>query len=110
MKLIKKSEVKFADNSVEREFYSLKEGDEIKEYVKRAIRDIQSNAFCGIQVPKRIIPKEYVKKYGVTNLWKYDLPDGWRLVYSIITPNKVEIISVILEWFDHKDYERRFNY
>lgn len=110
MKLIRKSEVKFADDNVEKEFYSLKEGDEIKEYIKRAIRDLQINAFCGIQIPKKIIPQEYTRKYGITNLWKYDLPDGWRLIYSITTPSKVEIISVILEWFNHKAYERRFNY
>ena len=41
---------------------------------------------------------------------KYDLPDGWRLVYTITTPNKVEIISVILEWFNHPEYEKRFHY
>jgi len=28
------------------------------------------------------------------------LPDGWRLIYSITTPNKIEILSVILEWFN----------
>jgi len=24
-----------------------------------------------------------LKKYGVDNLWKYDLPKGWRLLYFI---------------------------
>ena len=110
MKLIRPSKVVFADDKTEKEFYSLAEGDEIKKYVKRAILDIQKNAFCGIQLPKRLIPKEYIQNYKITNLWKYDLPDGWRLIYSITTPNKVEILAVILEWFDHKNYERRFGY
>lgn len=110
MRIIKQSKVVFADNHVEKNFNLLEENDEIKEYIKRAIKDLQKNAFCGIQVPKKLIPKEYIKKYNVTNLWKYGLPNGWRLIYSVTTPTKVEIISVILEWFNHKNYEKRFNY
>lgn len=64
----------------------------------------------GIQIPKRLFPKEYVIKYKINNLWKYDLPDGWRLIYTLNPLNQVEILSVILEWFNHKEYERRFHY
>ena len=78
--------------------------------LEKAIQEIRKNAFCGIPIPKRLIPKEYVQKYGAKNLWKYDLPDGWRLIYTITTPNKIEILSIILEWFDHPNYERRFGY
>jgi Txe/YoeB family toxin of Txe-Axe toxin-antitoxin module len=110
MRIIRKSEVVFADEKVEREFYDLEKSDEIKKGIIRAITDIKENAFCGIPIPKKLIPKDYVKKYKVKNLWKYDLPNGWRLVYTIATPNKIEIISVILEWFNHSHYERKFNY
>ena len=54
--------------------------------------------------------EEYVQKYGINNLWKYDLPRGWRLLYTVTADNEVELISAILEWFDHKDYERKFGY
>ena len=110
MRILKNSKVIFVNDKIQKEFFDLEESNEIKKFIKRAILDIQINAFCGIQIPKRIIPKEYVQNYGVTNLWKYDLPDGWRLIYSITTPNKVEVISIILEWFDHTGYERRFRY
>ena len=76
----------------------------------RAIGDLKENAFSGIQIPKRLFPKEYVQKYGITNLWKYDLPRGWRLLYTVTSDNEVELISAILEWFDHKNYEKRFKY
>ena len=66
--------------------------------------------FSGIQIPKRLFPKEYVRKYGINNLWKYDLPRGWRLMYTVTAENEVDLISAILEWFDHKDYEMRFKY
>ncbi len=51
-----------------------------------------------------------VNKYGIDNLWVHPLPDGWRLVYSVLTPSKDEIQAMIIEWFNHKDYERRFKY
>ncbi len=110
--MIKKESTKvvFANDNLEREFYSLSENSPLRKNMLRAIRDIKENAFVGAQLTKDLIPKEYVQKYKITNLWKYDLPDGWRLVYSITTPSKIEIISVILEWFNHKEYERRFHY
>ncbi len=110
MRIIRKSEVVFVNDKIEKEFNKLDENDEIKKYIKRAIEDIKQNAFCGIPLPKRLIPNEYTKKFNIRNLWKYDMPDGWRLIYTIVTPNKIEILSVILEWFNHPEYERRFNY
>ena len=108
--MIKKSEVTFANDKIEKEFNSLDENDELKRHINRAIDEIKSNVFCAIPLPKRLIPKEYIQKFGITNLWKYDLPNGWRLVYSIMTPNKIEILAIILEWFNHPEYERRFHY
>ena len=110
MRLIRPSKAVFADDKVEKEFESLPEEDEIKKFVKRAIKDIEFNAFCGIQIPKKLISKNYIQKYGIRNLWKYDLPDGWRLPYSITTLTKIEILSIILEWLDHSNYERRLKY
>jgi len=78
-------------------------------FVNRAINDIKENPFCGIAIPKRLIPKIYVKKYGINNLWKYNLPGAWRLLYSIVG-NHVKILAIILEWLSHKEYERRFKY
>ncbi len=39
----------------------------------------------------------------------YDLPSAWRLIYTIES-DEIKIVSIILEWFDHKDYEKKFNY
>jgi Txe/YoeB family toxin of Txe-Axe toxin-antitoxin module len=110
MRFLKPSSIIFCNDALEKEYYKLDENSEIKKSIKRAITDIQINAYVGIQLPKRLIPKIYIQKYGINNLWKYDLPNGWRLVYSITTPNKIEILAIILEWFDHSDYERRFHY
>lgn len=108
--MIKASKVVFVSQELEDNFKSLKEDDPIKKAMIRAINDLKENAFSGIQIPKRLFPQEYVQKWGITNLWKYDLPRGWRLLYTVTTDNEVELISAILEWFDHKEYERRFRY
>jgi len=47
---------------------------------------------------------------GIDNLRKYDLPNGWRLIYTV-KGNSVEMVAVILEWSaSHKKYEKRFGY
>ena len=106
------STIRFFDDSIKKAFYKLENGDESEKELFRlmnqAMNNIEQNAFCGIQLPKRLIPSTYSKK-NIKNLWKYDLPRGWRLVYSIVR-DEVIVVSLVLEWFDHKDYEKRFNY
>ena len=107
------SKVKFGNENVRDAFYRLEEGDffekELIKWIKNAFIKIEQDAFCGIQLQKRLIPNYYIEKYKVTNLWKFNLPDGWRLIYSVVN-DKVIIISLILEWLEHKDYERKFKY
>ena len=106
------SVVRFFDETTEEAFYGLEKGDnserELFRVMNQAMDNIEENAFCGIQIPKRLIPKEYFTK-GVKNLWKYDLPKGWRLMYSVVN-GEVVVVSIVLEWFDYKEYERRFRY
>lgn len=107
------STTRFADEELKKAFYKLEQGDdserELFKFINQAMDNIEENAFCATQVPKKLIPKGYTQKYGVTNLWKYDLPKGWRLLYSI-RGEEVIVVSIILEWMDHKEYERKFNY
>ncbi|MBI2541674.1 hypothetical protein HYV80_03120 [Candidatus Woesearchaeota archaeon] len=108
--MIKPSRVVFISDELEDSFNSLPEDDFVRKSITRAIKDLKQNAFIGIHVPKRLIPKEYIRKWGINNLWKYDMPKGWRLLYTVTSENEVELISAILEWFDHKEYERKFKY
>ncbi len=102
--------VAFADEKVKESFEKIKREDsELYKFISRAIDDIKANPFCGMHIPKRLIPKVYKQKYEVNNLWKYDLPEAWRLLYSV-AGDKVSIVAIILEWLPHKEYERRFKY
>ena len=79
--------VAFADDSVKKAFEKLKEGkfedQEIYGLIDRAMDDLKQNPFVGIHIPRRLWPKLYVQKYGINNLRKYYLPNGWRLTYTI---------------------------
>ncbi len=107
---MKPSKVKFIEEKLEKDFKNLDDSDFLKKAIKRALEDLKTNAFSGIQIPKRLFPKKYIEKYCITNLWKYDLPRGWRLIYTITAEDEVKIVCAILEWFNHKDYEKRFKY
>lgn len=109
-----KSEIQFGDDNVKKAYLELDsqkfQEKQLKKWIDRALGDIQKDAFCAVQIPKRLIPKEYIRKFGaIDNLWKYDLPKGWRIIYTI-KGDRIVILSIILEWMDHKGYERRFNY
>ena len=101
--------VVFADNQLEIRFLSLPEDDWLKKALRRVIENFKYNVFCGEAIKKQLIPKEYIQKYGINNLMWYQLPNAWRLVYSIVM-NEGKIIALIIEYFDHKNYERRFSY
>ena len=56
-----KSVVYFGDEKLKAAFENLKdskvEDKMLYKWVLRAIKDLEENAFCGIQVPKKLIPK-----------------------------------------------------
>ncbi len=109
----KQAHVAFITPKLKEQFQYLKSGkfedQQLYKFINRALDDLKQNPMCGIKIPKKLWPKEYTKNYNITNLWKYDLPSAWRLVYTIES-DEVKIVSIILEWFDHKDYEKKFNY
>jgi len=102
----------FAYQRLKNEYEKLRKSTEnadLFKFISRALDDISHDHRCGIQLQRNIIPKEYVRKYGIDNLWKYDLPNAWRLMYSV-GGDRIEVMAIILEWCDHKSYERRFGY
>ena len=110
MKPIKPAdEVIFADEKLEAEFLSLSYDNRLKKSLRRAIENFKNNVFCGEAIKKGLIPKVYIQKYGINNLVWYQLPNAWRLVYSAVMGQE-KVTAMIIEYYDHKNYERRFGY
>ena len=104
-------DVVFADERIKKAWGDIKRNDEVMaKQLNRAREDLLADAFYGRPVRKKLIPKAYIQKYEIDNLWIYNLPNGWRLLYTLIPENKIEIITIILDWMPHKDYERLFDF
>lgn len=72
---------------------------------------IKVNRTYGDSISKKLIPKEYIRKYGTNNLFRVKLPRFWRMIYTLkVEENQVEIVAFVLDIFDHKKYNKRFGY
>ena len=107
---MKPEKVIFVDESLEKSFNDLSENSLIKKAIIKAVKSIEEDVFCGRNVKKKLIPRELINKYSISNLWIYNLPSAWRLLYTVTPSKDVKIIAAILDWMNHKDYERLFKF
>ncbi len=73
--------------------------------IKQKVDFIKLNPFYGDNISKKLIPKEY----SVSNLWRVELSQFWRMLYTIRGDN-IEIVCFVLDIFNHKEYNKKFNY
>lgn len=72
---------------------------------------IKNNFQYGDPVAKNLIPEEYKQKYGNINLFRVELPDFWRMLYTATEgSSQVEIVAFVLDILNHKDYNKKFRY
>lgn len=73
---------------------------------------IKENPGCGDHVPKIQIPKEYIINYNISNLFRLELSNYWRCLYSLTDrkENTVEIIAFVIDFMDHNQYNKKFRY
>lgn len=99
-----------ADEGLQNAFEELKEKDErLRKEIENALDSLKQNAFAGRNVKKDLIPKGLKQKHNLDNLWIYNLRKDWRLLYTI-TNNRIEVLAIVLDWMNHKDYERLFKF
>ena len=77
--------------------------------IKQKIEFIKANPFYGDSIPKALIPREYLIKYNARNLWRAELVNFWRMLYTI-KGDQIEIICFILDIIDHNKYNKLFGY
>ena len=72
---------------------------------------ITANPHYGEPISKKRIPRGYVVKYGITNLFRVELPNYWRMLYTLTNNDtQVEIIAFVLDIMDHPAYDKKFGY
>jgi len=77
--------------------------------INTAIRNIKSNPYYGDLIPRRLISKATINKYGTDKIFRVELVGFWRMLYTLIG-SEARIIAFILEYMDHGEYDRVFGY
>ena len=89
-------------SSLERDTY-------LRTIIEKGLDVLKENMFAGQLIEKKKFPKVYVQKYGIKNLYKYNLDKSKRLIYTLVA-DESGIAVVVLEILNHKEYEKRFGY
>ena len=76
--------------------------------INKAIGRLKANAQAGDHVPKKIAAQA-LKYYQVESIWRMELANYWRLIYTI-TADEVDIIAFVLDCIDHPTYNKIFGY
>ena len=77
--------------------------------INKKVELIKANHHYGDPIAKQLIPKEYVTKYGIKNLFRVELPNYWRMLYTL-TNEEIEIIAFVLDIVNHASYDKKFGY
>ena len=76
--------------------------------IERVINILRDNPQFGDPIKKDLIPKHF-KEPGFTNLYRVELTNYWRMLYTV-TGNRVEIFVFVLNIIDHPTYDKIFGY
>ena len=77
--------------------------------INRLFDVIVNNPFYGENAKKDLIPKEYRQKYDADNLFIADLPDYWRMIYTLES-DEIEIIAFVLDIINPDEYNKKFKF
>jgi hypothetical protein len=88
---------------------SLRQGSYLLKIIDAGLDVLKLNMFAGEKVERRKYPRYYVQKFGVNNLYKFNLDSRMRLIYTLVA-EETGVAVVVLEVLDHKKYEERFGY
>lgn len=77
--------------------------------INQKIDFLKSDPEYGTHIAKNKIPKEYIQRYDINNIWKINLPKAFRMLYSL-KGEEIRIFALVLDVLNHKDYEKKFGY
>ncbi len=79
--------------------------------INKKVELIKANPHYGNPIAKKLIPQDYKDKYGISNLFRVELPNFWRMLYTLTDgESKIEIIAFVLDVIGHSTYDKKFGY
>jgi len=98
-------------NYLNKESNTSKQERMILKAVRQKADLIKLNPHYGDPIAKKLIPKKYIEKYGIANLFRVELPNFWRMLYTLTNDGgQIKIIAFVLEIINHKEYNKHFGY
>ena len=85
-----------------------KESKTILNSIERIKNILKNNPQFGDPIKKELIPNE-LKKLNIQNLYRVELSNYWRMLYTI-EGNRIEIFLFVLKIVNHKEYNKLFGY
>ena len=85
-----------------------KESQTLLRSIQRIIEILKDNPQFGDPIKKELIPDE-IKKQEIKNLYRVELSNFWRMLYTI-EGTRVEIFLFVLKIMDHNEYNKLFGY
>jgi len=111
IRVILSSDAKEVYNHLTEEAPKSKTERTILNSINKKVELIKTNPHYGQPIAKTLIPKEYLDKYEISNLFRVALANYWRMLYTLKDgETKIEIIAFILDIFDHSNYDKKFGY
>lgn len=77
--------------------------------IDEAIKNLKTNPFYGDLIPRKYLTKKVIDRYGTNKIFRIELVGYWRLLYTAIG-DEAQIIALILEYMNHKTYDKLFGY
>lgn len=78
--------------------------------INQKIGWIKYDKHYGNPIAKNLIPKEYIDKYRVENLFRVELPGFWRMLYAIKNDEDGQQYAFIIDILDHPSYDKKFGH
>ena len=79
-------------------------------WLKDAKDILQENPFSGEKVSRHLTPKVYKTKYNVIYVYRYRIPEAFRIIYILDVNKGIPTNVWIIDFLTHKEYERLFKY
>ena len=86
-----------------------KESKSLLRSIDRVKKVLKENPQYGEPISKKLIPKTLIVEYNIKNLYRIELSNYWRMLYTL-EGTQVEILLFVLNIVDHKEYNRLFGY
>ena len=77
----------------------------ISKWINNMTAVLRENMYAGELIRKSQIPKQYIDRYAVNNLYRYSHPEGFRSCYTIVNG-----CPYILDSMSHPEYDKVFGY